>query len=97
MVVAHMPSSEDNGVWHSPEDRARLIVDGGGTEWEVYDEASWSISLALEWDYLPQLENPGLIFVSRLDRRRVWPSPPNWREMDAESLLRLLGQARSIS
>jgi hypothetical protein len=97
MVVAHMPSSEDNGVWHSSEDRARLIVDDGGTEWEVYDEASWSIGLALEWDYLPQLENPGLVFVSRLDRRRVWPCPPNWRELDTTSLLTLLAQARSIS
>jgi hypothetical protein len=97
MVVAHQPSSDDNGVWHSPEDRARMILDEGGTEWEVYDEASWTIGLALEWDYLPQSENPGLIFVSRLDRRRLWPCPPNWREMDATTLVSLLAQARSIS
>ena len=35
-------------------------------EWEVYDESQWTISWALDWDYLPQ-EIPGLIFVSSRD------------------------------
>ena len=74
-----------------------MIVDGGGTEWEVYDEATWSIGMALEWDFLPQVENPGLIFVSRLDRRRLWPCPPNWEKLDAGELVRLLDKAKSLT
>ena len=74
-----------------------MIVDDGGTEWEVYDEATWSIGMALEWDFLPQVENPGLIFVSRLDRRRLWPCPPNWEKLDAGELVRLLDKAKSLT
>ena len=79
-----------------PEDRARMLVDGRGVEWEVYDEATWSLQLALEWDFLPQTENPGLIFASRVGRRRLWPCPPNWRQSDDTALLELFNLAKSI-
>lgn len=72
-------------------------MDGRGIEWEVYDEASWSIGLALEWDYLPQLENPGLVFVSRADRRRLWPCPADWAALSDAQLLDVLERARSIA
>jgi hypothetical protein len=78
------------------EEHARIIVDERGVEWEVYDEASWSIGLALEWDYLPQSENPGLIFVSRIDRKRVWPCPAGWKELTDAELAKLVSGARSI-
>jgi hypothetical protein len=73
-----------------------MIVDDRGTEWEVYDESNWSIGLALEWDYLPQTENPGLIFVSRSDRRRLWPCPPGWQRLENSELVRLLEKAKSM-
>ncbi|HTR79384.1 MAG TPA: hypothetical protein VMH39_14805 [Gemmatimonadaceae bacterium] len=72
-----------------------MIVDERGVEWEVYDE-TWSIRLALEWDHLPQVENPGLIFVSPLDRRRLWPCPNDWRTFSDAELIRLLEKARSV-
>ena len=75
---------------------ARMIADASGVEWEVYDEATWSLGLALEWDYLPQSENPGLIFASRLDRKRVWPCPPQWKSLPDSELLEILNRARSI-
>jgi len=73
-----------------------MIVDEDGTEWEVYDERQWTIGLALEGDYLPQSENPGLIFVSSRDRRRLWPCPDGWQTMSPDGLLTLLAQAKSI-
>ena len=73
-----------------------MIVDDSGVEWEVYDEGTWSIGLALEWDHMPQRENPGLIFVSQSDRRRLWPCPTNWRELSDAELLALLQKAKSI-
>ena len=79
-----------------PSENGRTIVDADGVEWEVYDEARWSVSLALEWDHLPQHDNPGLIFVSAVDRRRLWPCPPGWRELGDAELAALLIGARSI-
>ncbi len=73
-------------------ERHRLFVDSAGVEWEVYDESQWTVSWALDWDYLPQHENPGLIFDSTLGRRRVFPCPVSWKALsDAqlESLLRV--------
>ena len=76
--------------------RPRPLVDGEGIEWEVYDESRWSLELALDWEFLPQPTSPGLIFSSRLDRRRLWPCPDGWREMSDADLLRVLERARSI-
>jgi hypothetical protein len=84
------------GYWATPGDRARLIVDDGGTEWEVYDESTWSIELALEWDFLPQTENPGLIFASRDGRRRVRPCPDDWKKLTDAELLSMLAAAHTI-
>jgi hypothetical protein len=80
-----------------PENQAiRIVVDAEGVEWEVYDEGEWSMGLALDWDHPPQLEDPGLIFSSRIDRRRLWPCPSEWRGFSDEQLLELVGRARSI-
>ncbi|HVZ76433.1 MAG TPA: hypothetical protein VG818_00460 [Gemmatimonadaceae bacterium] len=76
--------------------QARVVVDAAQVEWEVYDESQWDFRLALDWDVLPQLENPGLIFSSRVDRRRVWPAPPNWQSLSDEQLLALCATARSV-
>ena len=75
---------------------ARILVDVSRVEWEVYDESQWDFRLALDWDALPQTENPGLIFSSKIDRRRVWPAPPNWRSMSDVELLKLCSNATSM-
>jgi hypothetical protein len=36
-----------------------LLVDADGVEWEVYDESTWTIELALDWEFLPQPTAPG--------------------------------------
>ena len=74
----------------------RLVLDGDRVEWEVYDESQWDFRMALDWDALPQTENPGLIFSSRVDRRRVWPAPAGWRAMTDDQLLALCVNARSM-
>ena len=84
------------GYWATPGDRARVIVDGRGIEWEVYDESQWSLEMALEWDFLPQTENPGLIFASAAGRRRIWPCPDGWRDLGDATLQELLEQAKLI-
>lgn len=73
-----------------------MIVDAQGVEWEVYDEQQSSIALALDWDHAPQLTNPGLLFMSRLDRRRLWPCPSDWRARSDEQLLELLERAKPL-
>lgn len=75
---------------------ARILVDPDKVEWEVYDESQWDFRMALDWDVLPQTENPGLIFSSRIDRRRVWPAPQGWRAMSDDQLLKLCAGARSM-
>ena len=82
--------------WTSPDGRPRLLVDADGVEWEVYDESTWTIALALDSELLPQSKSPGLIFSSRTDRRRMWPCPPEWRELPDPKLLEILERAKSI-
>jgi len=82
--------------WATPESHPRFIVDDLGVEWEVYDESTWSLELALDWEVLPQTDQPGLMFSSTIDRRRLWPCPANWRTLSDADLLGLLGRARSI-
>ena len=79
-----------------PDDQIRTIVDDRGIEWEVYDESRWSLELALEWDFLPQTEDPGLIFASRAGRRRLWPCPTQWESLTDPELLALLNGAKTI-
>ena len=82
---------------HTPDQQAaRIIIDTEGVEWEVYDEAAWGMGMALDWDYLPQSSDPGLIFNSNADRRRLWPCPPAWRLLSDAELLSLAGRAKSI-
>jgi hypothetical protein len=76
--------------------RPRLLLDVSGVEWEVYDESRWSLELALDWEFLPQPTSPGLIFSSRVDRRRLWPCPDDWRDMTDLELLGVLERARSV-
>jgi hypothetical protein len=82
--------------WSAPDGRPRLIVDAAGVEWEVYDESAWTLELALDWEFLPQTENPGLIFSAPSDRRRLWPCPRGWRELSDAQLLAHLEGARSL-
>jgi len=80
--------------WASSPERARTIVDDHDVEWEVYDEGTWSIQLALDWDVLPQTSNPGLLFVSGSGRRRLWPCPDSWQTLPDPELLGLLARAK---
>jgi len=91
------PTNHVSSYWASSEGQARSIVDGNGVEWEVYDESTWSIALALDWDMLPQTSNPGLLFVSDVGRLRLWPSPEAWQKMGDADLLGLLTQAKAIT
>ncbi|MEP6990705.1 MAG: hypothetical protein ABJA80_07245 [bacterium] len=78
-------------------DHGRLFVDAAGVEWEVYDESAWSVAWALEWDYPPQTENPGLLFDSALGRRRIFPCPVDWHTLTDSQLEGLLTIARSLT
>lgn len=73
-----------------------MLTDDRGVQWEVYDESRWSLELAMEWDFLPQTENPGLIFASRAGRRRLWPCPKDWESMPDARLIELLATAKVI-
>jgi hypothetical protein len=81
----------------SRSDRPRSLLDDRGIEWEVYDEREWSIALALDWSIQAQTENPGLIFVSEIDRRRLWPCPSEWQRLSDADLLRLLDSSKPVS
>ena len=78
-------------------ENGRLLVDSGGVEWEVYDETQWTIRWAIDWEYPPQRENPGLLFDSSLGRRRVFPCPAEWQSLSDADLERLLSVARSLT
>lgn len=75
---------------------SRLYTDAEGVEWEVYDDAQWSVARALEWDYLPQQDDPGLLFVSPRERRRLYPCPPEWRGMTDAQLDALCRKATPL-
>jgi hypothetical protein len=89
-------ASDGAMCWAMPAERARVLVDDRGVEWEVYDESAWSIELALDSDMLPQSENPCLIFSSRLGRRRLCPCPHNWRTLEDHHLIDLLRRAPNV-
>ncbi len=78
-------------------EHGRLMIDSSGVEWEVYDESQWSVGWALDWDYPPQTENPGLLFDSPVGRRRVFPCPADWRALSDAELETLLGRASSLT
>lgn len=76
--------------------QVRTFRDSAGVEWEVYDESDWGAGGMLDWDHLPQTENPGLIFVSSVDMKRLWPAPPNWQALGDADLERLCARAMSV-
>ena len=75
----------------------RLFVDSNGVEWEVYDESRWTIAWALDWEYPPQVHNPGLLFDSSLGRRRLFPCPAGWESLSDAELETLLRTAISLT
>lgn len=74
----------------------RIFVDSTGTEWEVFDEGEWNASLALAFDLPVPSANPGLLFVSSRDMRRLWPRPDGWRDVGDAELEAWCGRARSL-
>ena len=74
----------------------RTFVDSQGIEWEVYDESDWGVRGLLDWDYLPQQGDPGLLFISKADLRRLWPAPPNWHAMTDAMLAEHCSRALSV-
>ena len=76
--------------------RERIFVDSRGIEWEVFDESEWNASLALAFDMPLPSANPGLLFVSSRDMRRLWPRPDGWREVGDAQLEAWCGGARSL-
>ena len=78
-------------------EQGRLFVDSTGVEWEVYDESQWTISWAIDWEYPPQADNPGLLFDSSLGRRRIFPCPPDWQALSDSELEALLKIATSLT
>lgn len=78
-------------------EHGRLFVDSTGVEWEVYDESQWTIAWALDWEYPPQVDNPGLLFDSALGRRRIFPCPTDWQALSDAELEVLLQRARSLT
>ena len=78
-------------------ENGRLFVDSTGVEWEVYDESHWTIAWALDWEYPPQANNPGLLFDSALGRRRIFPCPLDWQSLNDTELETLLRRARSLT
>ena len=78
-------------------EHGRLFVDSTGVEWEVYDESQWNVAWALDWDYLPQPDNPALLFDSKLGRRRIFPAPKGWKSMSDAQLEELVSRARSLT
>ena len=73
----------------------RTFRDHRGVDWEVYDERDWGARGLLDWDHLPQTADPGLIFVSTADIRRLWPAPANWQSLSDAELDEACGRATS--
>jgi hypothetical protein len=78
-------------------EHGRLFTDSSGVEWEVYDESQWSVAMALDWDYLPQVDEFGLLFDSTLGKRRMFPCPRDWQSLSDAELETLLARARSLT
>lgn len=77
-------------------EHGRLFVDSAGVEWEVYDESHWNVTVALDLDYPPQMDDPGLIFNSTLGRRRIWPCPAMWQSLSDPDLESLCQRAHTL-
>jgi hypothetical protein len=75
----------------------RSFRDSNGTEWDVFDERSSGAMRALECDYPMPERDPGLVFVSRVGRKRLWPCPADWHRMPDHELEHLCGRAASLA
>lgn len=75
----------------------RTFTDAAGREWEVFDEGASSARRALECDYPQQGANPGLVFVSRVGSRRLWPCPSDWQRLPDAKLADLCERAVELS
>ena len=73
----------------------RVFRDSRGIEWEVFDESD-ALSVALEFDHVPPQSNPGLLFVSTLGRRRLWPCPAGWQFLEDRELEGLCSRAATL-
>ena len=62
------------------EEYQHLVVDHAGTEWAVRE-----VETPQPWARAERC----LVLNSRECVRRIWRYPPNWRALDADSLLRL--------
>lgn len=78
-------------------EHGRLFTDSAGVEWEVYDESTWTVTWALDWEYPPQPDSPGLLFNSVVDCRRLYPCPENWNALSDAQLEALLARATSLT
>ncbi|HEX8851803.1 MAG TPA: hypothetical protein VF761_19905 [Gemmatimonadaceae bacterium] len=74
----------------------RCFTDSAGNEWEVFDERTDSPRRALECDYPVQSADPGLVFVSRVGRKRLWPCPADWHRLPDEVLADLCARAAEL-
>ena len=74
----------------------RIFKDVDGIEWEVFDEGEWNASLAIAFDLPLPSSNPGLLFVSSRDLRRLWPRPDGWRELEDAALEQCCQRAASL-
>jgi hypothetical protein len=75
----------------------RSFRDSSGTEWDVFDERSSGAMRALECDYPMPDRDPGLVFVSRAGRKRLWPCPADWQRLPDHELEHLCGRAASLA
>ena len=75
----------------------RCFTDSAGNEWEVFDERTDSPRRALECDYPVQSADPGLVFVSRAGRKRLWPCPDDWHRLPDEALADLCARAAELA
>ncbi|GAC1691341.1 MAG: hypothetical protein NVS9B3_09920 [Gemmatimonadaceae bacterium] len=73
----------------------RVFRDGDGEEWEVYDEGIWNAALAMI-DFPVHPDNPGLLFISSRDMRRVHPRPAGWDDLSDDDLAALCRSADSL-
>lgn len=76
--------------------RERIFTDSSGIEWEVFDEGEWNAGIALAFDLPLPSSNPGLLFVSSRDLRRLWPRPDGWRQLEDAALEQFCQRAASL-
>lgn len=77
-------------------EHVRLFTDSAGIEWEVYDESRWTVTWALDWEYPPQPESPGLLFNSAAGCLRLHPCPEHWASLNDAQLEALLPRATRL-